>query len=381
MRRLAAVVTSMFAVAVPAAYACYCGGCPPSSCGTSSEAIPGSGLLFVHSSGQRGPLDVYGARYGHARFSLPAGILSANGSRFLAGQPKGSGTSYRLFDARDGHVLATWSRTRRPTVAGVSANGRIAALLRTTRQSTYVELVTTATGRSISTVTLRGYFDVDAVANDGRHLFLVQWLRTGGYLIRSYDVAERRLAARPLTEDGEPMDGNAWTSVSTPNGTRVLTLYVRANGDAEVHSLDLVHGTAVCIDLPHGSMIADWQYALALGRDGRTLFATNPALGVVAHIDLRARRVTQIVRFDRDRDAARYEASVAAASAKARTVYFSAGDELYAYDVLRTRVRGPYPAGKRVTGLAFDDTGNRLLVLRGNAKPIVLDPRTGGATG
>jgi hypothetical protein len=230
-------------------------------------------------------------------------------------------------------------------------------------------------------VSLRGYFDVDAVANDGRHLFLVQWLRTGGYLIRGYDITERRLAARPLTEDGEPMDGNAWTSVSTPDGSRVLTLYVRANGDAEVHSLDLVHGTAVCIDLPRGSMLADWQYALALGRDGRTLFATNPALGVVVRIDLRARRVIQTVRFGRDRDAVRYEASVAAASPKARTVYFSAGDDLYAYDVLGARVRGPYPAGKRVTGLAFGDYGNRLLVLRGKAKPLVLDPRTGSATG
>src|SRR5213078_3576603 len=44
MRRLAVTVLSFAAVAVvPSAQACDCGGCPPTSCGTSSSASPGGG--------------------------------------------------------------------------------------------------------------------------------------------------------------------------------------------------------------------------------------------------------------------------------------------------------------------------------------------------
>jgi hypothetical protein len=377
MRRLAVLVTSLLGLAVPAAYACYCGGCPPSSCGTSNTAIPGSGLLFVHPSGQRGPLAAYGSQDGRERFSLPAGILSANGSRFLAARRTHARTTYRLYDARNGRPLQTWARPGRAEIAGLSANGRVAALLHWSRRATRIELVSAAHGVSIDSVTLRGSFDVDAVSNDGRRLFLVEWLRSGGYLIRGYDVAQRRLLARPLTEDGETMDGTAWDSVASRDGHRVLTLYLRANGDVEVHTLELVRQKAVCIDLPRGAVPAEWQYGLALTRNGRTLFATNPALGIVARIDLRTRRVVRLVRFTRDRDAINYASSVAAVSRDGAALAFSAGDELYVYDVAHARVRGPYPAGDRITGLAFGARGARLLALRASGAPLLLDARSG----
>src|SRR5205823_12426922 len=140
------------------------------------------------------------------------------------------------------------------------------------------------------TCRLQGWYDVDALSTDGRRLFLLQYLRTGAYLIRLFDLDRRVLTARRLTEKGEPMDGTAWDAVAAPDGHRLLTLYLRGDGRPEVHTLDLLRGTAVCIDLPTGDPLLVQQYTLALSPDRDTLYAANPALGVVATVDLRKQR-------------------------------------------------------------------------------------------
>jgi len=376
MRRLAVAVFALAALAaVPSAEACDCGGCPPISCGTTSTTVA-PGLLFVRNFGEQGQLDVFKVETGGHRFSLPPGRVSANGARYFTAARSHGSTVFRAYDARTGRVLHSWTHPGRDwSVSGVSANGGRIALLRPTRKLTSIELVDSERGRTLRRISLRGWFEVDAVPNDGRRLFLIQYVNRG-YLIRRYDLSRRALASRSLTEKGVPMAGTAWDAVASRDGRWLLTLYLRGSNAAEVHTLDLVHGTAVCIDLPRGESTAIQQYALALGRDGRTLYAANPALGVVAKIDLRTKRVVHVDRFAGHPDPA-WQSPNAAVSHDGRTIYFTAGRRLYAYDAAYGVVRGTYDPGAAVSGIAFSGDDHRLLVVRRDYRVVRFDAATG----
>jgi hypothetical protein len=366
MRRLVVTLFSLAAVAVvPSAQACDCGGCPPTSCGVSSSAAPSGNLLFLRTFGQRGPLTAIDTVTGRQAYTLPPGIASADGRVYVtASQRAHRLTTVRTYDARTGHPLR--SHTYRGggwTLAGVSANGRYVALLDafSKRGVATIDVLDSRFGKPAHTITLKGSYDVDAVSNDGRSLFLIQYLRNG-YLVRYYDVVRRSLAARVLTEKSAPMQGLAWDAVASPDGHYLLTLYLRGDGAGEVHTLDLRRGTAVCIDLPRGDASAMQQYALSLSPDGRTLFAANPTLRLVATVDLRTRRVTRVVHFHTHAIAAT-QSQLAAASHDGRTVYFTSGGRLFAYDAAYRRVRGPYRIGASVAGLAFSRDDRSLLVV------------------
>src|SRR4051794_41821380 len=62
-----------------AAEACQCGGCPPTACEPTTGTT--SGALAVRPAGPRGPLLSYGVSNGRLRFTLPAGVASAEGRR------------------------------------------------------------------------------------------------------------------------------------------------------------------------------------------------------------------------------------------------------------------------------------------------------------
>jgi hypothetical protein len=104
-------------------------------------------------------------------------------------------------------------------------------------------------------VTLPGFYTVDAIAPDGRSLYLIRYLRQDGtrYDVRAYDLARGRLAAAPIVdprEPGEKMQGLAMRRAMSPDGRFAYTLYQRPEGEPFIHALDTVAGTAACIDLP-----------------------------------------------------------------------------------------------------------------------------------
>ena len=380
MRRLAVTLLSLAAVAVvPSAQACDCGGCPPTSCGTSSSASPGGNLLFLRGYGQRGPLTAIDTASGRARFALPPGVASANGRVYVSAVQRAHRfTVVRTFDGRSGRLLHVHTyRGGGWSVAGISANGRYAALLDAFRRGRGVRIaiVGTRLGAAVHTITLRGSYDVDAVSNNGRRLFLIQYLRSG-YLVRFYDVARQSLAARVLTEKGAPMQGLAWNAVASPDGHYLFTLYVRGDGAAEIHTLDLRRGTAVCIDLPRGDPASVQQYALALSPDGRTVFAANPALRLVATVDVRTRSVGHVAYFHANGFPST-QSELAVASHDGRTVYFTSGRDLFAYDAAYRTIRGAYRIGTVATGLAFTRDDRRLLVVRADHKVLWINAATG----
>jgi hypothetical protein len=308
------------------------------------------------------------------RFALPPGIASADGKRYVVSTRGRRSTTLRLYDARVGRYLAARTVAGGWNLGAVSGNGRWVGLVRPAPGATAVTLFDLRRGEAQS-FRLRGWFDLDAVANDGRRVFLIQYVNAG-YLIRFYDLGRRQLAARVLTEKGEPMAGTAWGAVASPDGRRLMTLYLRGDHAAEVHTLDLARGSAVCIDLPRGNAAALRSYTLALGPDRRTLYAANPALGVVATVDLRTLRVVRVVRFQKHGfgDPA---SRAAAVSHDGRTVYFAVGRKLYAYDAAYGRVRGSYELGGAVAGIGFGAGDRTLRVVRRDGRSFLLAAPSG----
>lgn len=359
-------------------------GCPPSTCGAQGLAVPGSPTLAIRPSGPLGALQSYDVAAARQRFALPAGALSADGRRFVTVRPRRSETTLGLFDARTGRRLHVWSIAGRWQAARVSAHGRRVALapLRNPQGTSRLAIVDTASGDLLRTVRLHGFYEVDAVTDTGRRLYLVQHLDDGSlrYRVRAYDLRLGRLEPKPVRDPAEPgaMAGTAWNAVASPDGRWLLTLYLKGNGDgAFVHVLDIARRTAVCIDLPSGGYNQTMQYGLVLSPDGRRLYAANPALGRVATIDLAARKIVSTARLAARSTAADAFGSTGAVSRDGRTIYYTAGSPLWAFDSAYGRIRGPYDVGGLVAGVGFSPDDRHLLVVREDGTTAMLDAATG----
>jgi len=340
----------------------------------------------VRPSGTIGPLRAYDLATGRQRFSIEPGMLSADGSRFFGASVAGRRTTIARFDTRSGGLVGTWPAFGQWWLGGISPNGRwiVLAASKPGKGMTRLAVVSTDRHRVVRTLPLRGWWEIETVSNDGRRLFLIQHRQTS-YVVRVYDVA--RGALRPgsvrIKNESPQMVGSAWGSVASPDGRWLLTLYIQNVGDsAFVHALDLNRAIARCLDLPTAEgadFAALTQYVFVLSRDAKTLFAANPVLGIVARIDLSTGRTLGATRF---RSAAASgqpaSAAVGAISHDGRTIYFSTGSPIWAYDSAYERVRGPYVAG-RVAGMGFSPDDRRLYVVRAAGSVTTLDAARGAA--
>jgi hypothetical protein len=362
-------------------------GCPLPCSG--EVATPESDrLVFVQPEGEQGTVVAYDTKTGAKRFVLPRGHSSANGAWHFTGFRAKSRTTVANFFVRTGGVSRSWSLRGRWHVAGVSPQGRWLALSKRSFHPlrTDIAIANAFRGRVVHRFRLRGNFEVETVSNDGKRLFLIQHLRRDGaprYLVRLYDLSSRRLQSEPLRGGGDRiMAGYAWSGVASPNGRWLLTLYLNTRRSvAFIHALDLRRSSPRCIDLPSGEGAFESlkRYSLTLSPDGGTLFAANPALGVLAKIDLATRRVVRVARFtpERTADAERGATSTGTISRDGRTLYFSGGRHLWAYDAVYGQVRGPYPAYGRVLGFGYGKNDRRVFVIRADRRMVVFDAATG----
>jgi hypothetical protein len=145
-----------------------------------------------------------------------------------------------------------------------------------------------------------------------------------------------------------------------------------------VHALDLVRSSPVCIFLPSGGSFDGLKrYGLTLSPDGRRLYATNAAIGAVAEIDLSTRKVVRTARFTAARDLSGPTALTGTISRNGRTLYFSPGRDLWAYDTAYGVVRGPYRTGGAITGFGFGAGDRRVHALRADGPLVSFDAATG----
>ncbi|MBA3364571.1 MAG: WD40 repeat domain-containing protein [Actinobacteria bacterium] len=346
----------------------------------SSLSLEGE-TFSIQPAGQGGRLVGYDASSGERRFSLPPGLTTADGTRHFASTVGRSGTTLGQFDASSGEIVRTVKLRGRWSLAGLSPNGRWLALERATQTPgrTHIAITRADSGRPEHVLELGGDFDVDAVSADGRSLFLIEHLADGRYLIRLYDLANERLLRGSLREKGSEqiMTGYAWSGLASPDGKWLLTLFIDTRRrNAFVHALNLKTGTPACIDLPSGAGGFEMlkRYSLSLHPGGDHLFAVNPALGVVADVDLRRLRVSNEVEFARTAGAV---STVSAISNDGRTLYFASGSRLWGFDSPQGRVRGPYSVDGSVAGVDFSRDGRRLYAVTVGGRVILFDAAGG----
>jgi hypothetical protein len=169
--------------------------------------------------------------------------------------------------------------------------------MRLTPGSTTFVVASAKAQRSVRVAGRQWQFD----ALTGDNLFLIKYLRTGGYQVRLVHLASGRLEAKPLKDPHE--SGTIWgapfSRLSSADGRYLFTLYIGSNGGAMIHELDLASATARCIDLPGtGDYGSATSWALSLSKDGRRLWAVSPGYGRVVAIDVGARRVVDAFRID-----------------------------------------------------------------------------------
>ena len=182
------------------------------------------------------------------------------------------------------------------TADGLSADGRTLVLVRPRmryeRRRTVLTILDARRLRVRKRLTLRGDFAYDALAPDGRTLYLVQYLSGDltHYAVRAYDLRAGRLRPDPIVdprERGEEMRGYPMTRLYGPRHRWAYTLYDGNGKEAFVHALDTVAGTARCIDLPMLRMQYAYDARLALRAGGRRVAVYEPHGRELATFDTR----------------------------------------------------------------------------------------------
>lgn len=389
-RRLPFVLLLAF-LAVPSAASGD--GCPPTTCGTTSAAVPGSRLLAVRPNGQTGPLVVHDLVSQKRLFALPRGLVSADGRVFFSSRTRASRTTVTRYLVQTGRAAGARRLPGRYVVAGVSRSGATLVLSTAGARSpsTVFVVLDWRTRRVLERVRLRGSYGLEAISPSSRRLFLVRY-RSNSYELQVLDLVTRRLRATPLASDepGEKMTGNPWTAIASRDGRWLLTVYLKGAGTAFVHALDLRTGVGHCIDLPAvgADSLALGTSALALSPDERRLYVASPLAGRLFVIDLARAEVARTVRF-RPLSARAYVHGInpsGAVSSNGRMLTFSGGGLLWAYDIAYGTVRGPYRVGSSrgrdvirgyVTGLAYGPRGRSVVALRVDGRYVVLDASSG----
>lgn len=385
MRRLLPLVLLAL---IPAPATALADGCPLPCSGQSSSPA-GSKLLFVQATGARGPLVVYDTRTRKPVFKLPPGIASADGQGYFAAYPdrRVGGTMLNQYRAPTGQLINSWLQSGRWTLEGVSPTGRWVAFTRKASGTTRVRIFDVGRGEPAHVMRLIGNFEVETVSRDGKRLFLIQHLGQKRYSVRQYDLSHERLVARPLRAAGvKLMAGYAWSGVASPDGHWLLTLYLStARNTAFVHSLNLRKSFPACVNLPsgRGQFSKLKNYSLTLSPDSRVLFAANPTLGVLAEVDLLGSRVFRVTRFHRSpiKTNAPRAATLSTVSRNGRTLYFSAGRDLWAFDAAYGLVRGPYATGGEIVGVGYGANDRRIFAVRRDGRMLAFNAATGERMG
>lgn len=389
MNRLA-LIAPLFLLTLfaPAAHA---DGCLPASCGTSSSAVPGSRYLALRTEGPTGPLVLYDVVAGRRHVSLPRGLASADGRTFVSTRTLGpEATRLTRHALPSGRVVATKLLPGRQWLAAISPTGS-RLLLQAIAPRSFTRFAVVDGTRMTRLVSLRGNYQVETLSPDGQRIFLVHWRDNGRYDLRRFDLRTNSLSTTPTrsSESGavEKMQGVAWAGIPSRNGDWLLTLYVKGQGSAFIHALDLRAGVGHCVDLdlPRYTDVNEiGTAALTLSPDQRTLYIGMPLAGRIFSLDLRKLEVTSAVRFQ-GITVSGFTVGLnpsAAVTPNGRMLYVAAGTSLWGLDTAASTLRGPRAigAGERqyATATGVTPDGRRVVVLRADRKLVVRDAATLG---
>ena len=274
-------------------------------CGSVGPVEGGNYKVYEAASARNGQLvAVIDSRSQSTDRRLPWGLPSPDGKHFYALRAK----TLQDIDPHSGDVLRTLQlpgifemppATLGGAPGGLSQNGRwlvLQAFERTNGQtvpptSSHMLLIDTGKFEISDRLNLPGYFAFDAVNNTGLGIYVIEYAADAHYRVRVFEVAAGQLGSYTVVDKGEPnepMSGVRLSSVPSPDGQWLYSVYARESKGAFVHALNLSSPFAFCLDLPGPGWTTDpgaFQWSLALTPDGRHLYAANGSMGLVTQID------------------------------------------------------------------------------------------------
>jgi hypothetical protein len=241
-------------------------------------------------------------------YSGRVGATAPGGAERLVTRRAGPATLVRAVRRSDGRVLRSriipgrWSVpavTLTGATTGLSADGRTLVLARPLRRfpttSTHLAIVDAKSLAMRRRIALDGFFTVDAIAPDGRRLYVIEY--PGGdpldYHVRTVDTGTGRLDPGDVVDPRHPdeqMGGMPMTRAVSRDGRWAYTLY---SGGTEtfIHALDTVGRTAACIDLEMLPAHADLSTVRLAVRPGQIAVRRDGEL--VATVDRATFAVTE----------------------------------------------------------------------------------------
>ena len=277
------------------------------ACGSAAAPQSGGGdrLYVAMSTQHREFISVIDSRTHKEVRTMPLGVPSADwrhlyslDSNYLVDTDPLTGATRARLNLQHSYMLPSATATGLP--GGLSQNSRWLVVQRydmpdkaNVPTASHFVLVNTSTMRVEKRVDLDGFFDFDAVSNDGNRLYLIQFVSGANYFVRLFDTDTGKLdpnAVVDKSEGGEAMVGLRLSGVASSNGGWLFSMYVRESSNPFVHALSLEDPLAFCLDLKGGGYSQDgnaMMWSLALSPTSSDVFAANLGSGDVARIVMR----------------------------------------------------------------------------------------------
>jgi len=249
-------------------------------------------------------LSVIDSRSHSVELNMPLGAPSPNWSHLYAIH----GDTLVDIDPQNGSTLYTQRlpgyfqlppATMSGVPGGLSQDGRWLVVQRFDPTSspipstTHLALIDTTYVRPVRQFDLNGYFQFDAVSNDGQRIFLIQYVSATEYYVRQFDVLIGQLNPTIVfdkSDGGAAMAGIRLSGVASPDGHWLYSVYVRQDKSPFIHALNLDGNLiAVCLDLPGSGYAINpdaFHWSVAMNANGTHLYAANGATGTVEDIGI-----------------------------------------------------------------------------------------------
>jgi len=375
-------------------FAVACGSLPSERSGT------GDKLYQAMSSGHTQFISVIDSRTHQQERRLPLGAPSADwqhlfslDSTVLVDTDPASGVARARLDLKHAYRMPDATATGMP--GGLSPNASWVVVERYDQSGeslptgSHFLIVKTSPMQISARVDLDGFFDFDAISNDGHRMFLIQNVNGKQYFVRLYDVAAGKLDPYPVVdknEGGEAMTGIRLSGVPAPGGGWLFSMYVRDHSNPFVHALSLDNPLAFCLDLRGGGYADDgtaMQWALAMSPTSTDLYAVNAASGDVARIGMsdsapriiRAERLAQpgaVAGLIKTVQAKEVGGNTAVVSADGKTVAVGGPSGIVWIDSQTLKVRERALSGWQVASVGLSPDGHTLYAVSEGGRVAVI---------
>jgi DNA-binding beta-propeller fold protein YncE len=260
--------------------------------------------------------------------------------------------------------------------------------------ATHLVVVDTSYAQKPKRIDLTGYYQFDAVNNEGTRVYLIEYVSDSQYYVRFFNVGSSTLDPTIVFDksDGSAaMAGTRLSGVASRDGQWLYSVYVRPDKSAFIHALSLESPIAFCIDLPgsgYSTNPDEFHWSLALNAAGTNLYAANGATGVVAEIFIDANGFPSTNRaihlatgqtssiFAQDVQAKELGGNAAAVSPDGRTLVIAGKTGLLWIDTVSMTDRARQLADWRVWSLGMSPDGSTVYAVN-DAGMIAELPMTG----